>query len=256
MTLLRAHQISHGFGAAEPVLDAVSLTLNAGESVALIGPNGAGKTTLMRILAGLLKPASGRVELGAGQDLHTLSRRQIARQLTVVPQGRPQVFDFSALDLVLMGFHARTTRFSLPSSAHQAQALQAMAKLDVDQLASRSASVLSGGELQRVLMARTMASQAPLWLLDEPTSNLDIHHQVALLEQVRAHCQRGGAALGVLHDLALAHRYFERVIILHNARIRADGPADETLDDALLSEVFEVELRSARVQGRRVWVVR
>lgn len=259
MTLLKAHHIYHGFGdnaGQGQVLNDISLTIEAGESVALIGPNGVGKTTLMRILAGLLKPTSGRVELQEGEDLQKMSRRKVARQLTVVPQARPQVFDFSALDLVLMGFHARTARFSLPSAAHQEQALAAMAELDVADLADRSASVLSGGELQRVLMARTMTSEAPLWLLDEPTSNLDIRHQIALLEQVRAHCTRGGAAVGVLHDLALAHRYFERVIILDDGQIRADGPSDTTLDDALLSEVFEVELCSAPIEGRRVWVVR
>lgn len=257
MTLLEAKNISHRFGdAPRQILRDVSLTIQAGESIALIGPNGVGKTTLMRILAGLLKPTAGRVALQDGEDLQTMSRRHIARQLTVVPQARPQVFDFSALDLVLMGFHARTARFSLPSSAQQEQALAAMAELAVADLAERSASVLSGGELQRVLMARTMASKAPLWLLDEPTSNLDIRHQVALLEQVRAHCARGGAALGVLHDLALAHRYFKRVMILDDGQVRADGPSDTTLNDALLSEVFEVELRSLEIEGRRVWVVR
>lgn len=259
MTLMQAVEITHGFGAGEGqrrVLSDISLKIEAGESVALIGPNGVGKTTLMRILAGLLKPTSGRVELRGGEDLHAMSRREVARQLTVVPQARPQVFDFSALDLVLMGFHARTARFSLPSAAHQEQALAAMAELDVADLADRPASVLSGGELQRVLMARTMTSEAPLWLLDEPTSNLDIRHQIALLEQVTAHCARGGAALGVLHDLALAHRYFERVIILDDGKIRADGPSNSTLDDALLSQVFQVDLHSVDVGERRVWVVK
>lgn len=262
MTLLNAQNIDHRFGESSgqgQVLRDVSLTIEAGESVALIGPNGVGKTTLMRILAGLLKPTSGRVELRDGKELQNLqkmSRRQVARQLTVVPQARPQVFDFSALDLVLMGFHARTARFSLPSTAHQKQALLAMSELGVADLAERPASVLSGGELQRVLMARTMASEAPLWLLDEPTSNLDIRHQVALLEQVSAHCARNGAALGVLHDLALAHRYFERVIVLDDGQIRADGPAETTLNDALLSEVFQVDLVGGDIAGRRVWVVK
>src|SRR5699024_1745275 len=99
--------------------------------------------------------------------------------------------------------------------------------------------------------ARAMTSDATLWLLDEPTSNLDLRHQVALLEQVSAHCARGGAALGVLHDLALAHRYFDRVIVLDAGQIRADGPTDSTLTDELLSQVFEVGLRSGRIASRR-----
>lgn len=253
MTTLQAHNLCRAFGDTE-VLDDVSLRVAPGDSVALVGPNGVGKTTLMRILAGLLEPDAGRVELG-GEPLEALERRQIARRLSVVPQARPQVFEFSALEVVLMGFHARSGRFSLPSDAQKKAALQAMERLEIAGLADRAASVLSGGELQRVLMARTMVGQTDVWLLDEPTANLDLRHQIALLDRVAAHCARGGSAVAVLHDLALAHRYFERAVVLEGGRVAADGPTDTTLTDALLSRVFDVELRGGTVAGRKVWVV-
>lgn len=257
MSLLSAQNLSFGFGAnnTRPILEDISLRVEPGESVALIGPNGVGKTTLLRLLAGMLTPATGQVLLQNDEPIQGMSRRKIARQLTLVPQARPQVFDFSALELVLMGFHAQTARFALPSTAQKSQALAAMKTLDVADLATRPASALSGGEFQRVLMARTMVSGAGLWLLDEPTANLDLRHQVALLTQVRAHCDAGGAAIGVLHDLALVHRYFTRVLVLHGTRLLADGPTHTTLSDALLSQVFQVDLRGGTVAGQRVWVV-
>jgi iron complex transport system ATP-binding protein len=251
--MLQAHDISHSFGVTS-VLDGVDLSVGAGESVALVGPNGVGKTTLLRILAGLLEPTSGGVTLD-GEELGELDRRHVARRMSVVPQSRPQVFEFSALEVVLMGFHARTGRFSLPSARQKERAVDAMEHLEIADLAARPASVLSGGELQRVLMARTLVADADLWLLDEPTANLDLRHQVALLDCVAAHCDDGGAAVAVLHDLALAHRYFERAVVLDAGRVAADGPVEQTLTDELLSRVFDVPLRGGEVAGRKVWVV-
>jgi iron complex transport system ATP-binding protein len=253
MTTLQAHNLAKSFGPTT-VLQDVALTIAPGDSVALIGPNGVGKTTLMRILAGLLEPTAGRVELDGG-DLHQIDRRHIAKKVSVVPQARPQVFEFSALEVVLMGFHARSGRFSLPSTHQKDRAIEAMDRLEIAHLAARPASVLSGGELQRVLMARTMVTDTDLWLLDEPTASLDLRHQVALLDRVAEHCEDGGSAVAVLHDLALVDRYFERVVVLDDGRVAADGPTATTLTEALLSEVFEVGLRGGEVAGRRVWVV-
>jgi iron complex transport system ATP-binding protein len=253
MTTLKAEHISQTFGPTQ-VLDDVCVTVSPGDSVALVGPNGVGKTTLMRVLAGLLTPTAGQVEVD-GDNLDDLGRRHIAKKISVVPQASPQVFDFSALEVVLMGFHARSGRFSLPSKLQQERALEAMGRLEIGHLVERPASVLSGGELQRVLMARTMVADAALWLLDEPTASLDLRHQVALLDRVAAHCEQGGSALAVLHDLALVDRYFDRAIVLDAGRVVAEGPTATTLTEALLSEVFEVGLRGGEVAGRRVWVV-
>ncbi|MFW5968089.1 MAG: heme ABC exporter ATP-binding protein CcmA [Persicimonas sp.] len=253
MTTLSAENITHRFGDTA-VLEEVTFEVDAGESIVIVGPNGVGKTTLLRILAGLLEPTDGVVRVDK-TPLEDIGRRQLARKVSVVAQARPRVFEFSALEVVLMGFHARTGRFSLPSEAQKERALEAMDRLEIADLADRPASVLSGGELQRVLMARTMVTDADLWLLDEPTASLDLRHQVALLDRVREHCEAGGTAIAVLHDLALAHRYFERALVLDEGRLIADGPADEKLTDELLSRVFDVSLVGGRVGERKVWVV-
>lgn len=250
-SLVDLAHVSHAFGSLD-VLDDVSLSIGGGESVALVGPNGAGKTTLLRIAQGLLAPDAGQVHVG-GDPVNDLEQREIARRVSVVRQAAPQVFDFTALELVLMGFHARTSRFSLPSKAQREASLDAMAAMDVGDLAERSASVLSGGELQRVLMARTLVSGCALWLLDEPTSNLDLRYQIQLLEQVREHAADGGATLAILHDISLAHRFFDRAVVLHEAHIAADGPVDDVLTEPLLSEVFGVRLRLGEVAGEPMW---
>lgn len=244
--------VSHGFG-ARSILEDISLGVEPGQSLAIVGPNGAGKTTLLRILAGLEKARAGEVFLG-GEALGGLKRREVARRISVVPQARPQVFDFSALELVLMGFHARTARFSLPSQSAQQQALAVMERLEVAHLADQPSSVLSGGELQRTLMARTVVSEAGVWLLDEPTASLDLRHQLTLLEEVRGHCGRGGSAVAILHDLGLVHRFFDRVAVLSESRLVAFGAPDDVLTEACVSGVFGVSMRRENVRGRVVWV--
>lgn len=250
--MLELDDIDHEFS-GRPVLRDVSIRVTTGTAVALVGPNGAGKTTLIRIAAGLLTPDDGSVTLG-GEPLDELSRREVARRISLLRQAPPQTFGFSALEVVLMGFHAQTGRFSLPSDAQRQRALDAMGRLEIAHLADRPAPVLSGGELQRVLMARTMVADTPLWLLDEPTSHLDVRHRLTLLEQVDRHRHGEGAVLAALHDLGTVHRYFDRVVVLDEGRVVAAGSVDETLDERLLSEVFDVELRRGRVEGETVWL--
>ncbi len=249
---LSCEGISHRFG-KRVILDGISLGVEPGQSLAIVGPNGAGKTTLMRILAGLERADSGAVFLGK-EALGGLKRREIARRISVVPQARPQVFDYSALELVLMGFHARTARFSLPSMSSQRAALVVMERLEVAHLADQASSALSGGELQRTLMARTVVSEAGVWLLDEPTASLDLRHQLGLLEEVRGHCGRGGSAVAILHDLGLVHRYFDKVAVLSGSRLVAFGAPDDVLTEGVVSGEFGVGMRRGDLRGRVVWV--
>ena len=250
--LLRAEKVKMVFGDRE-VLSGLDLELDEAEAVAVVGANGAGKTTLIKILIGLLEPTAGGVHL-QGERLQTLSRRQIARQVAVVPQGTPPVFAYQLLEFVLMGYHARSRLF-LPSKDQIDGATRALEALNLDELADRCVSALSGGELQRALMARAMVADAALWLLDEPTASLDMHHQISLLGQVRAHVEAGGSALAVLHDLALVHRFFDRVVVLHDGQVLVEGQPDEALTSSVVSEVYGVEMQRGMVDGKVVWVV-
>ena len=253
MPPLRLDGVSRAFAGAGTVVRDVTCEPAAGRATAIIGPNGAGKTTLIRVAAGLLEPTGGTVELD-GTPLDDWSRREVARRISVLRQAPPQVFDFSALEMVLMGFHARSGRFALPSRSQRERALDAMERLEIAHLAERPATALSGGELQRTLMARTLVAETDVWLLDEPTAHLDPRHQTALLDQMRRHVDQGGTALCVLHDLGLVHRFFDDVVVLKAGEVRARGPVDETLDGELLSEVYGVEMQRGTVGGQVVWV--
>lgn len=249
---LEAENIEVCFG-TRTILDGIDLVVESGESVAIVGANGAGKTTLMKVLAGVLTPNTGRVVVGE-DDLASMTRRQIARRIAVVSQGSPQVFDYSVLEFALMGNHASSAGFV--ASADEIEAAErALHNLELDDLASHPVSKLSGGELQRALMARAMISPASIWLLDEPTASLDVCHQVTLLECVREHVGRGNTAVAVLHDLALVHRFFDRVVVLHDSRLLADGPPDGVLTEPVVSETFGTEMKRGQIEGRTVWVV-
>lgn len=249
---LEARGVSHNFG-DQPILRDVNLEIAAGERVALIGANGAGKTTLLRILAGALTPTHGTALLG-GVSLDELSAKQRAQQISVVPQASPPAFGFRALEIVLMGFHARLGALSLESAAQVAQAHAALDALDIAHLADRPMTQLSGGEAQRVIMARTLVSQAPFWLLDEPTASLDLQHQLALLDKITQHCDDGGAALAIVHDPNLVERAFDRVVVLADARIVSDGPPAEALNVETFQHVFGVAMRYVGARGDGAWV--
>lgn len=251
-TLLRLDGVGARVG-ERTLFEGVSLSVEAGQAWAVVGPNGVGKTTLMRQLAGVRAADQGQVWLHA-RRLSEYTRREIAREVAVVPQGNAPVFAFSALELVLMGLHASRPRFSLPSTGDRQRALNALARLEVDHLASRPVSSLSGGERQRVVMARALVADAPLWLLDEPTANLDLRHQLRLLEVMRQHVDQGGAAVAVLHDLNLVHRYFDRVLLLAPGRALGWGEPDEVLNNEDVSEAFGLPMRRLQVEGRPVWL--
>lgn len=249
--LVEATDISVSFGDT-PVLETVSLAVNAGEAVGVVGPNGAGKTTLLKVLTGVLTPDAGHVTV-QGDRLETLSRRDVARRMAVVPQTTPQVFDYSVLEFVLMGGFARSREF-VPSGRQLQQATAALEEMAISDLATRPVSRVSGGELQRALLAQAMVADAPLWLLDEPTASLDVRHRSRVLRTVRRHTDGGAGAIAVLHDLELVHRFFDRVIALADRRIRVDGPPDEVLTPEVVSEMYGVSMRRGLVDGQVVWI--
>jgi iron complex transport system ATP-binding protein len=234
--------------AGREILAGVSLELRAGEVLTLAGPNGAGKTTLLRVASRVLAPSAGRVWIG-GRPAGALSRRELARQLAVVPQEAQLAFPFSAGEVVLMGRAPHLPLLGFESRADVERARAAMAQVGVTHLADRSVLALSGGERQLVLVARALAQEARVLLLDEPTAHLDLRHRVAVLDQIRAFAARGGGALVVSHDLGLSAGAADRLALLCQGRLAGVGPPEQVLSPEALRRVFGVDaeiLRGAR----------
>lgn len=223
----------------EQVLDGVSLTVDSGELVGLVGPNGAGKTTLISLLNGTLEPESGTIELD-GRDRTSLSQREIARIVATVPQETTTAFEFDVESVVEMGRTPYVSRFGTTTAEDHDAVERAMARAEVSAFADRSVTTLSGGERQRVMVARALAAETPGLLLDEPTASLDINHQLRTLELVREAVDDGKGALAAIHDLNLAARVCDRLILLANGRVRTEGPPRKVLADDALADAFGV----------------
>jgi len=235
--VLKLESVSCAYDGAT-VLARATLEVRPGELVAVAGPNGSGKTTLLRAAARALAPREGRVLLD-GRDLYRETDAAAAgRAIAVVPQEAAIEFEFLVKEIVLMGRHPHLGRFDVESDHDRAVARGAMERTGTWELRDRPITELSGGERRRVLLARALAQEAKLLLLDEPTAHLDLHFQVETLRIVRSHVAAGGAAVAVLHDLNLAAACATRLVLLKEGRIAADGPTDKMLDQGRLREVF------------------
>jgi iron complex transport system ATP-binding protein len=221
-------------------LDDVSLKVHPGEIVALIGPNGAGKTTLIRAVSGVQSMKSGIVRI-LGQDLLTIPVRERARLLAVVPQARNLPPAFTVYESTLMGRTPYLGWLGQAGTADRERALHALESTQLQELSSRRVGELSGGEQQRVLLARALAQETPVLLLDEPTTHLDLQHQSRLLNLVRSLAsERQLSVLMALHDLNLAGLYADRVALLVNGHLQACGTPHEVLTEKTLAEVYRI----------------
>lgn len=239
--ILEAREIRYRYpqGGREAITG-ISFHIRKGEKIALVGPNGAGKSTLLRVLAGVLRPNAGRVELD-GEPVGALDRTSVARRLAVVPQQTALPFSMKVEEVVALGRlpHEDALRGARPSD--RAAVAAAIDRVGLGGLLGRDARELSLGERQLVLLALAVAQEAPTLLLDEPTVHLDLRHQVEAMELMRDLNDRDGTTLiAVLHDLALAAHFFPRLVLLDHGRLVADGTPDEVLTDARIREVFGV----------------
>jgi iron complex transport system ATP-binding protein len=207
----------------------------------LIGPNGSGKTTLLKLLSGILRPDRGEVLL-AGRPVRLLRPRERARFLALVPQESRLLFNFTLLEVVLMGRSPHLPRLALERPEDFACARRALAEMDLAGLESRRLRDLSSGERQRAMIARALAQEPRVILLDEPTAFLDLRHRLEIHETLkRLNRERGLTVVTVSHDLNLAARYAARLVVLRGGRIAADGDPASVLTPALLRAVYETE---------------
>jgi iron complex transport system ATP-binding protein len=227
----------------ERVLDGVDIAVDRGSFVGLVGPNGAGKTTLLRTLAGALDPDAGRVVLD-GTDATALDQRAVARRVALVPQEPALDFSFSVRQVVEMGRHPHVPRFGDDDDPERVGA--ALDRTATAPLADRPVTELSGGERRRVLLARAVAQDTPALLLDEPTASLDVHHTVRTLELVSTLVADGRAALAAIHDLDVAARYCDELVVLADGAVVGAG----TPEDVLTADVVERAFGGRATVGR------
>ena len=222
-----------------PVLRALTFGVAEGERVGLVGPNGAGKTTLLRAVAGLV-PYAGRLAL-AGREVSGWRPRERARALALVRQQAELSVDFTAEEVVALGRAPHLGWTERLGAEDRARVGEALGALDLGALADRPVTHLSGGEQQRVMLAQALAQDAPLLLLDEPTAHLDVRHQLDVLARARALADAGRTVVAAVHDLELAARFADRLLVLADGRLVADGPPEAVLTPDLLRRAFGVE---------------
>jgi iron complex transport system ATP-binding protein len=238
--VLSISNVTCGYGPTTVMHD-VSLRVDPGEVVGLVGPNGSGKTTLVRVASRALRPPIGTVRVG-GRDPYELAAREAARSVAVVPQDLVPAFSFSVLEMVLMGRTPYLSAFGRGTEDDWARARAAMVATGVQHLADRSVEELSGGERRRVVLAQALAQDAPLLLLDEPTTHLDVRHVLDVLAIVRRVCRREGTGvLAIHHDLNTAAATCDRLVVLDRGRVVTAGRPEEVVTERLLRDVYGVE---------------
>lgn len=231
------------------VLDGIDLSLEPGRLTALIGPNGAGKTTLLRAMAGLAMPRAGEVVLN-GTSVARLRASERARAIAYLPQGGAVAWPLRVASVVALGRLPYGERpDDLPPLSREAVAT-ALRSVGLQGFEDRPATSLSGGERARMLLARALATQAPVLLADEPVGALDPRHQLVVLDVLKAHARAGATVVAILHDLTLAARFADEIVLLEQGKIVASGPPAAVLTEARLAASFGIRARVAEEEGR------
>lgn len=248
--VLEARDVCYGYERGRAVLKNVSLGFAHGELTGIIGPNGSGKTTLIRLLSGILRPESGRILLD-GRNVHELPARALARRISVVPQSTRMDFDMTALDVALMGRQPYIRRFERESDEDLRIARDALARTDVIQYQDTPAGSLSGGEMQRVIIARALTQQTDVMLLDEPVASLDIRHAVHMLRIAQGLTHENDVCgVCVLHDLSLAGWFCDKLALMYEGEIYAHGSPADVLTSKAIRDVYGVDADIINEDGR------
>jgi iron complex transport system ATP-binding protein len=237
--VIALNNLSFGYAAAD-VLKGITAEISRGEFVALVGPNGAGKSTLLKVIGGLIRNYRGSAKL-YGEEISRAAQRELAKRLAFVPQDTQMVFPFTVAEIVFMGRLPHRPRALFESPGDVELAHEAMIQTDTVELARKAFNELSGGERQRVVLASALAQNPEVLLLDEPTSFLDLKHQLQFYEILeRLNAERGLTIVSVTHDVNLAARYARRMIALRSGQFVVDGTPEEVLTPQNLYEVFEI----------------
>ena len=245
--MLSATEVSYSYGASRSGRDArlavrrATVRVARGSLVGILGPNGSGKTTLLKLLAGVLRPDEGTVRLD-GRELRTFSRAALARRIAVVPQETHPAFDYTVLEMVLMGRYAHLGPFELEGPRDLRTARECLDATGTAELESRLFHTLSGGEKQRVVIASALAQSADLMLLDEPTSSLDLRYQLEIAQLLRRlHAERSATLVLSTHDLNFAASICDSLLLMRDGQVLASGPAREVLTPAHIGDLYGVE---------------
>ncbi len=240
--LLSLNNCSFAYDSGDFRIENVSLAVNSGRMCGIVGPNGSGKSTLLRIMAGISSPGKGRLSV-KGKDVRQYSRREFAREVAFLPQNPSPSFDLTVRDVVSLGRYPHQGAFGLLTAGDRRVIDRILAETECDRLAGRLFSTLSGGERQRVLVASVLAQEPGLLLLDEPSAALDIHHKTHIFDLLWLLSRRGIAVVVVTHDLNMAGEFCDELFLLSGGSVVSSGAPSQVMQDELLSQVYDAELR-------------
>lgn len=242
---LETEHLSFFYGKRQ-ILNEISLTLEPGQVLCVLGPNGVGKSTMFRCILGLQKGYHGSIRLD-GREVSTMKPRELAHCIAYIPQSSTSVFSYSVLHTVLMGTTSQLNTMANPGEAQERAALAALERLGIAHLKDRSADTLSGGERQLVLIARALAQDAPLLLMDEPTASLDYGNAVRVMEMVASLAREGYGVILSTHDPAQVLSWGTKAVILQDGKVAAYGTPETAVTEPMLSQIYGVPVRIASV---------
>lgn len=249
---MRVDDIRFSYGAGD-VLRGVSFAAEYGEFLSVLGPNGVGKSTLFKCMLGLLTPTEGETRID-GKPIREMSAPELARSIAYIPQSHNPVFNFSVLDMVLMGTTAQVGAFSAPSKEQIERAQQALERLGIAHLRDRGYGNVSGGERQMTLIARAIAQRARILVMDEPSASLDFGNRIRLMQTMRTLAADGYAVIQSTHDPDQAFLYSDKVLALYGGRVLAWGRPEETVTDEVISTLYGLDVRVYSLHGGSVRV--
>lgn len=254
--ILSVQDVSFSYS-SKKVLDGISFSADRGSLISLLGPNGVGKSTLFQCMLGIQSRFSGKIEL-EGKDVCRLRARELARRIAYVPQSHYPAFNYSVMDMVLMGTTSHTGTFSSPGKEQVALAEDALLRVGLSDFAQRDYMRISGGERQLVLIARALSQQSRILILDEPTANLDYGNQLRVLTQMQALAKDGYTILQSTHHPEQSYLFSDRIIAMQSGRIIADGTPADVLTPALIYDLYgiETDIQSLKEDTVRVCVPR